>query len=110
MMKIRFSNHVLNDRADRVAYIATTVGFGKVIARKKIIDDRGTVMRLLTDTGVILVTDPNEECVLTMWIADPTQIKNFELEEVKRKILLRLIKKYINKGYLEQQNKSKEGN
>lgn len=106
-MRFRFSNHILNDRADRVAYIATTVGFGEVIARKLVSDERGTVMRLLTDTGVILVTDPKEECVLTMWIADPTQVRDFCLDAAKNQVMLRMVKKYLNKGYQEKQNKQK---
>lgn len=36
-LRIRFSNHALNERADRIAYIATTIGFGEVIARKLVL-------------------------------------------------------------------------
>lgn len=109
-LRIRFSNHALNERADRIAYIATTIGFGKVIARKLVVDERGKVMRLLTDTGVVIVTDPREECILTMWIADPTQVKDFYPDGVRNQAVLRLVKKYMEKGYQDKQNKQKKGN
>lgn len=109
-LRIRFSNHALNERADRIAYIATTIGFGKVIARKLVVDERGKAMRLLTDTGVVIVTDPREECILTMWIADPTQVKDFYPDGVRNQAVLRLVKKYMEKGYQNEQNKQKKGN
>lgn len=109
-LRIRFSNHALNERADRIVYIATTIGFGEVIARKLVVDERGKVMRLLTDTGVVIVTDPREECILTMWIADPTQVKDFYPDGVRNQAVLRLVKKYMEKGYQDKQNKQKKGN
>lgn len=109
-LRIRFSKHALNERADRIAYIATTIGFGEVIARKLVVDERGKVMRLLTDTGVIIVTDPHEKCILTMWIADPTQVKDFYPDGVRNQAVLRLVKKYMEKGYQDKQNKQKKGN
>lgn len=108
--RIRFSNHALNERADRITYIATTIGFGEVIARKVVEDKRGKVVRLLTDTGVIIVTDLREECILTMWIADPTQVKDFYPDGVRNQAVLRLVKKYMEKGYQNEQNKQKKGN
>ena len=109
-LRIRFSNHALNERADRITYIATTIGFGEIIARKLVEDERGKVMRLLTDTGVIIVTDLREECILTMWIADPTQVKDFYPDGVRNQAVLRLVKKYMEKGYQNEQNKQKKGN
>lgn len=109
-LRIRFSNHALNERTDRITYIATTIGFGEVIARKLVVDERGKVMRLLTDTGVVIVTDPREECILTMWIADPTQVKDFYPDGVRNQAVLRLVKKYMEKGYQDKQNKQKKGN
>lgn len=109
-LRIRFSNHALNERADRIAYIATTIGFGEVIARKVVKDKRGQAVRLLTDTGVIIVTDLREEYILTMWIADPTQVKDFYPDGVRNQAVLRLVKKYMEKGYQNEQNKQKKGN
>ena len=109
-LRIRFSKHALNERADRIADIATTIGFGEIIARKLVVDERGKVMRLLTDTGVIIVTDPHEKCILTMWIADPTQVKDFYPDGVHNQAVLRLVKKYMEKGYQDKQNKQKKGN
>ena len=106
----KFSAHILNERADRVAYIATTIGFGTVIARRKVVDERGEVMRLLTDTGVVFVTDLAETTILTMWIADPTQVKSFYPEGQRNQAVLRLVKKYMEKGYQDKQNKQKKGN
>ena len=109
-LRIRFSSHALNERADRIAYIATTIGFGEVIARKVVEDERGKAMRLLTDTGVIIVTDLREERILTMWIANPTQVKDFYPDGVRNQAVLRLVKKYMEKGYQNEQDKQKKGN
>ena len=109
-LRIRFSNHALNERADRIVYIATTIGFGEVIARKVVEDERGKAIRLLTDTGVIIVTDLREERILTMWIANPTQVKDFYPDGVRNQAVLRLVKKYMEKGYQNKQNKQKKGN
>ena len=109
-LRIRFSNHALNERADRIAYIATTIGFGEVIARKVVEDERGKAIRLLTDTGVIIVTDIHEKYILTMWIANPTQVKDFYPDGVRNQAVLRLVKKYMEKGYQNEQDKQKKGN
>ena len=109
-LRIRFSKHALRERADRIIYIATTIGFGEVIARKVVEDERGKAIWLLTDTGVIIVTDLHEECILTMWIADPTQVKDFYPDGVRNQAVLRLVKKYMKKGYQDKQNKQKKGN
>ena len=109
-LHIRFSSHALNERADRIAYIATTIGFGEVIARKVVEDKRGKAVRLLTDTGVIIVTDIHEKCILTMWIANPTQVKDFYPDGVRNQAVLRLVKKYMEKGYQDKQNEQKKGN
>lgn len=109
-LHIRFSSHALNERADRIAYIATTIGFGEVIARKVVEDKRGKAIRLLTDTGVIIVIDLREECILTMWIANPTQVKDFYPDGVRNQAVLRLVKKYMEKGYQNEQDKQKKGN
>lgn len=108
--RIRFSKHALNERADRIAYIATTIGFGEVIARKEVVDERGKAIRLLTDTGVIIVTDIHEKYILTMWIANPTQVKDFYPDGVRNQAVLRLVKKYMEKGYQNEQDKQKKGN
>lgn len=109
-LHVRFSSHALNERADRITYIATTIGFGEVIARKVVEDERGKAIRLLTDTGVIIVTDIHEKYILTMWIANPTQVKDFYPDGVRNQAVLRLVKKYMEKGYQDKQNKQKKGN
>ena len=109
-LRIWFSKHALNERADRITYIATTIGFGEVIARKVVEDKRGKAIRLLTDTGAIIVTDIHEECISTMWIANPTQVKDFYPDGVRNQAVLRLVKKYMEKGYQNKQDKQKKGN
>ena len=109
-LRMAFSKHALNERADRITYIATTIGFGEIIARKLVVNERGKVMRLLTDTGVIIVTDIHEECILTMWIANSTQVKDFYPDGVRNQAVLRLVKKYMEKGYQNEQDKQKKGN
>lgn len=103
-LHIQFSKHALTERADRIAFIATTVGFGNVIKRRMVTDERGKAMRLLTDTGVIIVTNPEETMILTMWIAGPAQVKEFYVDEMRNQAVLRLVKKYKEKGYQTKQN------
>ena len=51
-LRIRFSNHALNERADRIAYIATTIGFGEVPYRKdQVMHLEADITELTKDTG-----------------------------------------------------------
>ena len=63
------SKHFREERLNRATYIATTVGFGEVVAE---MPSKALVMRI-TDTGVILVVEPETDTLVTMYIATVEQ-------------------------------------
>lgn len=64
--KMTMTNHVINDRMNRLLYIAQTIGWGEIIAE----DFHGTGRECLTSTGVVLVKATDAERLITAWIAD----------------------------------------
>lgn len=57
------SMHLRNDRADRVAKIATTIGFGEII--KETVHKGADI--LLSDTGVIFVVNKVAKIIITIY-------------------------------------------
>ena len=56
MTKTKFSKHALNDREDRIVWIATEIGFGQVLDTIQIYDvDRSYRRVELTETGVAII-------------------------------------------------------
>lgn len=79
---MKFSNHLRNDRADRVNFILNTVGFGKIVKMVSAGRDGRAAWRGITNTGVMVVTDEQKETLLTMWIASANQLKEIYCDEV----------------------------
>ena len=79
---MKFSNHLRNDRADRVNFILNTVGFGKIVKMVLAGRDGRVAWRGITNTGVMIVTDEQKETLLTMWIASANQLKEIYCNEV----------------------------
>lgn len=72
MKKVKFSQHALKDREERIVWIATEVGFGQVVDTIQIYDvDRNYRRVELTETGVAVIKAVEEEFVITMYL--PTQ-------------------------------------
>jgi hypothetical protein len=65
-MKMTMSNHAREDRADRLTYIAMTVGFGEVVVEKI----NGDCRECLTNTGVLIIKPLNKELMITAYICD----------------------------------------
>ena len=61
-----FTNHACIDRADRIAYIATTIGFGEVLYERY--QPATDTYHTLSDTGVIIIRNANK-VIVTMYIA-----------------------------------------
>ena len=59
------SKHFKEERLNRATYIATTIGFGNVIAE---LPSHDLTMRL-TDTGVVFVVESETDTLVTMYIA-----------------------------------------
>ena len=72
MKKTKFTKHALEEREDRIVWIATEVGFGQVVDTIQIYDvERGYRRVELTETGVAIIKAVDEEVVITMYL--PTQ-------------------------------------
>ena len=72
MKKTKFTRHALEDREDRIVWIATEVGFGQVVDTIQIYDvERGYRRVELYETGVAIIKAVDEEIVITMYL--PTQ-------------------------------------
>lgn len=68
MQKVSFSQHALNDREDRIVWIATEVGFGEIIDTIIIQDEaRGCRRACLTSTGVAIIKSMEQEFIITMF-------------------------------------------
>ena len=72
MKKTNFTRHALEEREDRIVWIATEVGFGQVVDTIQIYDaERGYRRVELTETGVAIIKAADKEFVITMYL--PTQ-------------------------------------
>ena len=65
------SKHLLEDRSDRLISIATTVGFGEIIHKRKL--EAESAWAVFTDTGVMLVTDIHDSFIVTMYLVSIKQ-------------------------------------
>lgn len=74
MITADLSIHCRVDRPERIAYIATTIGYGNIIKKRAYRNASGPFIRCLTDTGVIICKTPDESKVITMFIATTHQV------------------------------------
>lgn len=66
-MKITMSKHVLNDRMERMVYIAQRIGWGEVIVE---VPSSNNTRMCLTNTGVVLIKPTHEERLVTAYLAN----------------------------------------
>lgn len=101
MGKTSFSRHMVEDRADRYATIATKVGFGEVLYTSTYSDREGrwhnrTVQ--LTSAGVCIVRS-EDNTIVTMYCATLAIVKSyFHIEKLPRE-LFAAIRLNERKGY-----------
>lgn len=78
MKKTKFSKHALEEREDRIVWIATEVGFGQVVDTIQIYDVERSYRRVeLTETGVAIIKAVDEEVVITMYLPTQRQLINW---------------------------------
>ena len=101
MTKTKFSKHALNDREDRIVWIATEIGFGQVVDTIQIYDvDRSYRRVELTETGVAIIKAVNEEFVITMYLPTQRQLINWYGDKNLVPIrLLNMAKRHEKKGW-----------
>jgi len=64
-MKMQMTQHVLNDRMERMLYIAEHVGWGEVIME---VENSATTCMCLTSTGVVLVKNLHRDTLITAYL------------------------------------------
>lgn len=90
MTKVKFSRHALEDREERIVWIATEIGFGEVIDTIQIYDvDRSYRRVELTATGVAIIKALDEDFVITMYL--PTQRQLIKWYGDKNLVPIRLL-------------------
>ena len=90
MKKTKFSRHALNEREDRIVWIATEVGFGQVVDTIQIYDVERSYRRVeLTETGVAIIKAVDEDMVITMYL--PTQRQLAKWYGSKNAVPIRLL-------------------
>ena len=90
MKKMKFSEHILNERMERVVAIAMAVGMGEVVL--SVPDKHPNRMASLTSTGVVLIT-ADSGVVVTMYLATYEQID--KMYHVAEKEIPKAIKKVV---------------
>ena len=68
MITINLSEHVINDRTERLALIGSTIGFGEIIKIKTKVGKYGKVKMCLTNTGVTIIKDIVSDKVVTAYV------------------------------------------
>ena len=67
-MKVNLTDHVVNDRLDRITAILTTVGVGEVVYKFQESNQYGPNVHCITNTGVIIIKDAHEDKIITMFM------------------------------------------
>ena len=67
-MKQNFTNHLINDRLDRVTHILTTVGVGEILYKFQESNQYGPNLHCITDTGVLIIKSADDDCIITMFM------------------------------------------
>lgn len=88
MKKMKFSEHILNERMERVVAIAMAVGMGEVVL--SVPDKHPNRTASLTSTGVVLIT-ADSGVVVTMYLATYEQVD--KMYHVAEKEIPKAIKK-----------------
>lgn len=70
----KISNHVLNDREQRIIRIGTTIGFGKIVFSRK--SEEGKV-EAITDTGILFILDEEAKMIITCYPINHRRLFSF---------------------------------
>ena len=67
MTKQEISNHLIQDRLERMVLIATTIGYGNII-REFVTDGKyGKIRQCITDTGLVIIKEVDSEKIITVY-------------------------------------------
>ena len=96
------TEHFRMERAGRYAFIATTIGVGKVIATHKQASNKwGTDPCIvgITDTGVAIVSRPEDGAIVTMYSLSIGEAKKYCANALLPLVLEAVIRQNMRKGY-----------
>lgn len=103
------SEHFRKDRADRYAFIATTIGIGTVVhSHKQSFAKYGTEPCTvnITSTGVAMIMSPTGKMV-TMYVLTLTEAQKYFTNTVMSMVLMAVIKKNMKNKFHILQNEVK---
>lgn len=72
-MKMYMTNHVVNDRMDRMLMIAEHIGWGEPILTFR--NEKRQNIQVMTSTGVMLIKTMDNQCLITAYVATVEQVK-----------------------------------
>lgn len=101
MEKFVPTTHLIEDRMDRVVFIATKVGFGEIVEEFYIEDNHGKHYECVTSTGVIIIKDLSKKVVVTMFVGRMGQIKRLYGDRKIPQNLLAVVKRNEKKKFYE---------
>jgi hypothetical protein len=100
------TEHFQKERASRYAYIATTIGVGKIIhEHKQAYNKWGTEPCIvgITDTGVVIVKT-HEGTIVTMYIVSLQEARKYFVNAAMPLVLEAIIKTNMRRGHIQKQN------
>lgn len=102
---MKLSNHLMQERAGRYAFIATTVGIGQVVHKYHRLhngDNRPIVVNI-TSTGVVMV-EGEDGSIVTLYLASITEIAGYFNNRQVPCVLEARVKTNMKRGYIQLQN------
>ena len=105
-MANKVSIHFAQDRVERAAYIAETVGFGEIVRTAEYYNrDNLFETKQITETGVMIVRGSSGQ-IVTMFIMRPDQVEEIYKKNNWGRVpswLMTKVKKNWKKGYTQNQ-------
>lgn len=100
--KLAISRHFMDEHMERYVFIQMTTGIGKPIL--KLVDKERGHNNYITDTGVFLITDLKDECLISAYYATREKVYSmckinqvFYSDEIDKVVSLPKLKGYIKK-------------
>lgn len=103
MERLKFSRHLLEERADRAAFILIHTGLGNIVYSAPAAENRTAY---ITDEGVIYFKGA-DGVIVTMYYLEIDQARYFCKEEKIPEKVKHAIERNRKRGYIEKQNQVK---
>ena len=104
------TKHFQEDRADRYAFIATTIGIGKVVHSKTYefdyVHNRAGSTINITNPGVAMIIAP-DGTLITMYVLTLSEARRYFIDKTVPMVLAAIIKKNMKNQYHILQNEVK---